>query len=46
MKIGIEEHALLYGLLVKNACAVLGEEKGKELPRKKDEEKCPAAWLW
>ena len=81
MKIGIEEHALLYGLLVRNACAELGEEEGKavmaeatkhygrcrgkrmkesalrlgygeshpslwHLPRKKDEEKCPAAWLW
>ena len=29
MKIGIEEHALLYGLLVRNACAELGEEEGK-----------------
>lgn len=29
MKIGIEEHALLYGLLVRNACAALGEETGK-----------------
>lgn len=34
MKIGIEEHALLYGLLVKNACAMLGEEKGKEIMAK------------
>lgn len=29
MKIGIEEHALLYGLLVRNACSVLGEEAGR-----------------
>ena len=31
MNIGIEEHALLYGLLVKNAVALLGEDNGRKI---------------
>lgn len=31
MKIGIEEHALLYGLLVKNTCLFTDEEKGRKI---------------
>jgi len=31
MEIGIQEHALFYGLLAKNACLLLGEEKGKQI---------------
>ena len=29
--IGIEEHALLYGLLAKHICAVIGEEQGRKV---------------
>ncbi|MBR3358712.1 MAG: L-2-amino-thiazoline-4-carboxylic acid hydrolase [Solobacterium sp.] len=34
MKIGIEQHAVLYALLVKNACGHLGEQEGRNIMAK------------